>query len=334
MQTLTIGRNSSNNIVLNDSMVSRIHAQLTLMDNGQIIIKDLGSSNGTFVNGNKITECYLKTGDIVKCGGTFFDWKKYSGGYVSFPTHTPEQNYSPETYNQQFNQVDLGNETRKEFSLGETLKYLTTRCLNTDDLFKTEWDSVPSILFFILLPLGLSLIVSLIIYSKLPFSILYEVVLPFVFIFLSFGVSQFLTISLLSINRSTNFLKNLFASSIFSFLQFLYTALWTIISFVFFRGFLNIFSSSPFSSFHQNFMELSAPWHIVLLLFLSFIIITIFISILIILFVFIYNYFRSIGVSKSVSIHFVVFSFTLNFLINVCLLYLLISISGHNLIHL
>lgn len=72
--TLSIGRDASNNIVLNDKMVSRKHAQLIIGSDGRVLIKDLGSSNGTFVNGNKISEQLLNAGDIVKCGTTFLNW--------------------------------------------------------------------------------------------------------------------------------------------------------------------------------------------------------------------------------------------------------------------
>jgi Zn-dependent protease with chaperone function len=72
--TLSIGRDASNNIVLNDKMVSRKHAQLLVSADGRVLIKDLGSSNGTFVNGNKISEQLLNAGDIVKCGTTFLNW--------------------------------------------------------------------------------------------------------------------------------------------------------------------------------------------------------------------------------------------------------------------
>lgn len=72
--TLSIGRDASNNIVLNDKMVSRKHAQLFIGADGRVQIKDLGSSNGTFVNGNKISEQVLSAGDIVKCGTTFLNW--------------------------------------------------------------------------------------------------------------------------------------------------------------------------------------------------------------------------------------------------------------------
>lgn len=82
MQTISIGRDPSNNIVLNDNYVSRKHAQLILLDNGQVLIKDLGSSNGTFVNGNRITGVYLKTGDVVKCAGMIFNWSQYVNSSV------------------------------------------------------------------------------------------------------------------------------------------------------------------------------------------------------------------------------------------------------------
>jgi len=55
-------------------MVSRKHAQLIIYETGQVLIKDLGSSNGTFVNGNRISEQVLTAGDIVKCGSSFLNW--------------------------------------------------------------------------------------------------------------------------------------------------------------------------------------------------------------------------------------------------------------------
>jgi len=67
-----IGRDASNPIPLDrDTTASRRHAQIT--DQGGIYrIQDLGSSNGTFVNGAKITETQLSPGDEVAIGGTRF----------------------------------------------------------------------------------------------------------------------------------------------------------------------------------------------------------------------------------------------------------------------
>jgi len=96
MKTFNIGRNVSNDIILNDKMVSRQHAQLFKLDNGQVFIKDLGSSNGTFVNGNKITECSLKAGDIVKCGSTFVEWTRYISESATNIPSMPKSNLEPE----------------------------------------------------------------------------------------------------------------------------------------------------------------------------------------------------------------------------------------------
>lgn len=79
MQVISIGRDATNDRVLNDNLVSRHHAQLTIAGNGRVMIRDLGSSNGTFVNGNRITESYLDAGDVVKCGQTLLNWTSWVG---------------------------------------------------------------------------------------------------------------------------------------------------------------------------------------------------------------------------------------------------------------
>lgn len=77
MQEYSIGRESSNQIILKDNFVSRRHAELIISDNGEVLLRDLGSSNGTFVNDKRINECFLKQGDIVKCGSVFLNWSHY-----------------------------------------------------------------------------------------------------------------------------------------------------------------------------------------------------------------------------------------------------------------
>lgn len=66
-QELIIGRSSDLEMVLIEDMVSRQHARITTT-NDEIIIEDLGSTNGTFVNGEKITRCKLKEGDRILIG--------------------------------------------------------------------------------------------------------------------------------------------------------------------------------------------------------------------------------------------------------------------------
>lgn len=66
-QELIIGRSSELEMVLIEDMVSRHHAKITTTEN-EIFIEDLGSTNGTFVNGEKITSVKLKNGDRILIG--------------------------------------------------------------------------------------------------------------------------------------------------------------------------------------------------------------------------------------------------------------------------
>jgi hypothetical protein len=64
---IVVGRSSDLDMVLVEDMVSRKHARIA-MQNEQIWIEDLGSTNGTFVNGEKIKRARLKEGDRVLIG--------------------------------------------------------------------------------------------------------------------------------------------------------------------------------------------------------------------------------------------------------------------------
>jgi Domain of unknown function (DUF4388)/FHA domain len=64
---IIIGRSSDLEMVLVEDMVSRKHARIS-MQGDQIWIEDLGSTNGTFVNGEKIKRTLLKEGDRVLIG--------------------------------------------------------------------------------------------------------------------------------------------------------------------------------------------------------------------------------------------------------------------------
>src|SRR5271165_1098318 len=64
---ILVGRSSDLDMVLVEDMVSRKHAKIA-MQGDQIWIEDLGSTNGTFVNGEKIKRARLKEGDRVLIG--------------------------------------------------------------------------------------------------------------------------------------------------------------------------------------------------------------------------------------------------------------------------
>ncbi len=72
-QEVQLGREKDNAIVVADHKVSRHHARLTPLDNNAFIINDLGSANGTYVNGVLIAQpTRLKDRDRIGLGDTVF----------------------------------------------------------------------------------------------------------------------------------------------------------------------------------------------------------------------------------------------------------------------
>ena len=79
MRLLKIGRDAQCNIVINSQVVSGIHAEMTLMNSGDILLEDKNSHNGTFVNGNKLvpnTPCNVKRGDKITFGNVELQWSQ------------------------------------------------------------------------------------------------------------------------------------------------------------------------------------------------------------------------------------------------------------------
>ena len=65
---ISIGRDSSNSIPVNDAEVSRHHSRLSFQG-GKYVLEDMGSTNGTFVNGQRLTgPRVLKSGEVVSLG--------------------------------------------------------------------------------------------------------------------------------------------------------------------------------------------------------------------------------------------------------------------------
>ncbi|MCA9970219.1 MAG: FHA domain-containing protein [Anaerolineales bacterium] len=68
-QVTVMGRGPNNDIVFADPEISRQHAQIVLGEDGVYSIKDLGSTNGLFVNGRRVVgSAPLSSGDVVSLG--------------------------------------------------------------------------------------------------------------------------------------------------------------------------------------------------------------------------------------------------------------------------
>jgi pSer/pThr/pTyr-binding forkhead associated (FHA) protein len=75
---IVIGRSSDLDMVLVEDMVSRKHAKILTTDR-EIAIQDLGSTNGTFVNGEKVKKARLKEGDRILIGTSILKLVALSG---------------------------------------------------------------------------------------------------------------------------------------------------------------------------------------------------------------------------------------------------------------
>lgn len=72
---MTVGRSASNDLLLSDLSVSRMHAAISIDDHGGVRVKDLGSTAGTTVNGRRVTKSTaLQPGDVVAFGGVRFEF--------------------------------------------------------------------------------------------------------------------------------------------------------------------------------------------------------------------------------------------------------------------
>ena len=69
-----IGRGAESRIMVNDRWVSRQHCEINRVD-GAVVVRDLGSSHGTYVNGQRIDEATLHAGDQLGVGLTSFTAK-------------------------------------------------------------------------------------------------------------------------------------------------------------------------------------------------------------------------------------------------------------------
>jgi len=64
----TIGRATGADFIVDAPLVSRVHCRLTALPSGELEVRDLDSTNGTFINGSRIETARLASGDRLGVG--------------------------------------------------------------------------------------------------------------------------------------------------------------------------------------------------------------------------------------------------------------------------
>jgi diguanylate cyclase (GGDEF)-like protein/PAS domain S-box-containing protein len=75
----SLGRSADSTVVLSDRWASRDHAEIQLIDNSEYYLVDLGSGNGSFINGQRVVmPVLLKDGDLLTIGHTEIEFQSFS----------------------------------------------------------------------------------------------------------------------------------------------------------------------------------------------------------------------------------------------------------------
>ncbi len=136
---LVIGRSSKADVQIDQESVSRHHAKIT-GDGGSIVVRDLGSTNGTYVNDQLIDEYVLKDGDFIKVGRTIF--KFLSSGNIENAYH--EEIYRLTTIDgltQVFNRRYLLEQLEREVSRAKRYRRALSLIIFDIDRFKLVNDT-------------------------------------------------------------------------------------------------------------------------------------------------------------------------------------------------
>lgn len=64
----TIGRSTGADFIVDAPLVSRVHCRVTVLADGSLELRDLESTNGTFINGQRVETARVKSGDRIGVG--------------------------------------------------------------------------------------------------------------------------------------------------------------------------------------------------------------------------------------------------------------------------
>ncbi|MCH9680812.1 MAG: GAF domain-containing protein [Deltaproteobacteria bacterium] len=79
----TVGRHPDNTVQVLDRIVSKEHCRITRAPNGNYVLRDIGSLNGSYVNGDRVSEKILATGDQITLGNTVLRFEDEEEGQHS-----------------------------------------------------------------------------------------------------------------------------------------------------------------------------------------------------------------------------------------------------------
>ncbi len=84
-----IGKRDTNDLVISDKTVSRNHLEIEYASDS-FLLRDLGSTNGTFLNGSRVREAYLAPGDVIKVGNTTLEFVAFDEKITIEPSEHEE----------------------------------------------------------------------------------------------------------------------------------------------------------------------------------------------------------------------------------------------------
>ena len=97
MKVITIGRHEDNDVFVDDPCASRHHLQIIQHDDGHYSLADFGSSNGTFINGQKISgEVDLNMNDVVRIGNSTIPWRLFFEKDEQEPSQDTDDSSQPD----------------------------------------------------------------------------------------------------------------------------------------------------------------------------------------------------------------------------------------------
>ena len=97
--TLLVGRSGNNDLVLQDPALSKVHCRFRISGDS-VTLTDLGSTNGTAVNGLHVLQCHLKDGDRILVGSTLLQFHTHDGTHATPRTHYPTNGVQGEIFGQ------------------------------------------------------------------------------------------------------------------------------------------------------------------------------------------------------------------------------------------